>query len=145
MAGLEVPFRFQPKAKWLWVPGEPWRMVSEERGTEGTPGTQQTGRRGLQGLETMKSVQTERGRVGWRINWESGTDIYTLLYTKQKTSKDLLCSWGNSAQYSVMIYMGKESKKKNVCVCIYMYMDSLCYTPETNIALKINYIPIKVN
>ena len=46
------------------------------------------------------------------INWEIGADIYTWLYTKERTNKDLLYSRGNSSQYSVMIYMGKESKKK---------------------------------
>ena len=49
----------------------------------------------------------------WRgINWEIGIDIYTLLYIKQITNKDLLCRTGNSTQYSVMTYMGKESKKE---------------------------------
>ena len=42
-------------------------------------------------------------RVGKEgINWESGTDLYTLLYLKQITSKDLLYSTGNTAQYSVI-------------------------------------------
>ena len=36
-------------------------------------------------------------------------DIYTLLYIKQITSKDLMYSTGNSTQCSVMTYMGKES------------------------------------
>ena len=43
------------------------------------------------------------------INWEIGVDINTLLYIKQITNKDLLYSRGNSTQYSVMVYMGKES------------------------------------
>ena len=38
-------------------------------------------------------------------------DIYTLLYIKQITNKNLLYSTGNPTQYSVMGYMGKESKK----------------------------------
>ena len=50
------------------------------------------------------------------INWEIGIDIYTLLYTKQITNKGLLRSTGNSTQYSVMTYTGKESKKSE-----YMY------------------------
>ena len=44
--------------------------------------------------------------------WETEIDIYTLLYVKQITNKDLLYSTGNSSQYSVMIHMRKESKKK---------------------------------
>ena len=50
------------------------------------------------------------------INWEIGIDIYTLLYIKQITNKDLLYSTGNSTQYSVMTYMGKESKKEWIYV-----------------------------
>ena len=36
--------------------------------------------------------------------------IYTLLYIKQVTNKSLLYNTGNSTQYSIMAYMGKESK-----------------------------------
>ena len=36
------------------------------------------------------------------INREIGIDIYTLLYIKQITNKNLLYSTGNSTQYSVM-------------------------------------------
>ena len=55
---------------------------------------------------------------GGGINWEIGIDIYTLLYIKQITNKDLLYSTGNSIQYSVMAYMRKESKKE----WIYVYV-----------------------
>ena len=72
------------------------------------------------------------GRRGW-TNWEIGIDIYTLQYIKQITNKDLLYSTGNSTQYSVMAYMGKDSRKRvNICICI---TDSLCCTPETNTTL----------
>ena len=50
-----------------------------------------------------------RGVRGGGINWETGIDIYTLLYIKQITNKDLLYSTVNSTQHSVMSYMGKES------------------------------------
>ena len=53
-----------------------------------------------------------RGESGGGINWKIGIDMYTLLYIKQITNKDLLYSTGNSTQYSVMTYMGKESKKE---------------------------------
>ena len=49
-------------------------------------------------------------------NWDIGIDIYTLLYIKWITNKDLLYSTGNLAQYSVMAYMGKESKKEWIYV-----------------------------
>ena len=52
------------------------------------------------------------------INWEIGIDVNTLLYIKQITNKDLVYSIGNSTQYSVMTYMGKESKKE----WIYVYV-----------------------
>ena len=67
-----------------------------------------------------------------RINWKVGIDIYTLLYIKQIANKNLLYSTGNSTQYSVMAYMGKESKKMSEYIFI---IDSLCYTPETNMTL----------
>ena len=61
---------------------------------------------------------------------------------------------GNSTQYSVMAYEGKEANKEcvciyiyiyiYVCVCIYIYItDSLCYTAETN-TLQINYTPLYI-
>ena len=52
------------------------------------------------------------------MNWEIGTDIYTLLYIKQITNKDLLYNTRNSTQNSVMIYMGKESKKEYIYVYV---------------------------
>ena len=59
-----------------------------------------------------------RGKLGGGINWEIGIDINTLLHIKQITNKDLLYSTGNSIQYSVMAYMGKESKRVDRCICI---------------------------
>ena len=65
------------------------------------------------------NVWTPRGESqGWVVgggggmNWEIEIDIYTLLYIKYMTNKNLLYSTGNSTQYSVMTYMGKESKKE---------------------------------
>ena len=55
-----------------------------------------------------------KGRRG--ICWEIGIDIYTILYTKQITNKDLLYSTGNYIQYSVMTYMGKEPKEEWIYV-----------------------------
>ena len=39
---------------------------------------------------------------------EFGMDMYTLLYLKWKTNKDLLYSTGISAQYHVAAWMGGE-------------------------------------
>ena len=46
------------------------------------------------------------------INWEIGTDIYTLLYVIWITNKDLPQSTEDSTQYSVMAYLGKEFLKE---------------------------------
>ena len=50
----------------------------------------------------------------WRgeINQELGMNKHMLLYIRQVTNKDLLYSIGNSTQYSVITYMGKESKNE---------------------------------
>ena len=47
-----------------------------------------------------------------RINQELGMNVYTVLYTRQISSKDLQYSKGNSTQYSVIIYVRKESEKE---------------------------------
>ena len=65
-----------------------------------------------------KQTYGYQGVRGGGINWEIGIDIYTLLYIKQISNKDLLYSTGNSTQYSVMAYMEKESKKE----WIYVYV-----------------------
>ena len=63
-----------------------------------------------------KQTYGYQGAWGGGINWEIGIDICTLLYTKQITNKNLLYSTGNSTQYSVMTYMGIESKKEWIYV-----------------------------
>ena len=57
-------------------------------------------------------------------------NIYTLLYIKQITSKELLYGTGDYFHYSVITYKGKESEKER----IYMY-ESLCCTLGTNTTL----------
>ena len=66
------------------------------------------------------------------MNWEIGIYIYTLIYIKWITNKNLLYSKGNSTQYSVVTYMGKESEKVDICICI---TDSFYCTAETNTTL----------
>ena len=87
---------------------------------------------GVTDVENKFMVTREWGWGG--INWEIGIDIYTPLYIKLITNKNLLYSTENSTQYSVMVYMGKESKKKRVDIGICI-TDSLCCTPETNTTL----------
>ena len=46
------------------------------------------------------------------IKWEVETDVPTLLHMEGMSSKDPLHSTGKSNQYSVVTYMGKESKRE---------------------------------
>ena len=54
-----------------------------------------------------KQTYGYQGKRRGGINWEIGIDIYTLLYIKQITNKNLLYSTGNSIQHSVTAYIGK--------------------------------------
>ena len=56
--------------------------------------------------------------------------MYTLLYSKWITSKDLLCSTGNSAQGFVAPWMGGECGGEWIRVYVYM-AELLCCAPET--------------
>ena len=49
------------------------------------------------------------GRMGDRMFREFGINKYSLLYLKWITNKNLLYSTGNSAQCSVVAWMGGES------------------------------------
>ena len=60
----------------------------------------------------------QRGKEGGGINWEIGIDIYTLLYIKWVTNKDLLYSTGNYIQYFTITY---EWNEKNLCTYIFIY------------------------
>jgi len=46
------------------------------------------------------------------IDWEFEIHMYTLLYLKQITKKRLLYCTGNSAQHSIITYMGKSFEKE---------------------------------
>ena len=65
------------------------------------------------------------------VNQEHGMNIYTLPHIRWITNSSLLYITGNSAQYSVITYMRKESLK-NEYICI---TESLCRTTETNTTL----------
>ena len=66
----------------------------------------------------------QREKVGsWGL-----THTYALPYIKQRINKDLLYSTGDSTQYSIITYMGKESEKR-INACVYI-SESLCCTPE---------------
>ena len=52
------------------------------------------------------------------VEWEFGIDIYTLLYLKWITNKDLLYSTGNSAQRYMAAWMGGEFRGDGF-ICVY--------------------------
>ena len=54
----------------------------------------------------------------WGTNWKIEMDMYTLIYVRWITNKDLLYNTGNSTQYSLMAYLGKEFKRE----WIYVYV-----------------------
>ena len=54
--------------------------------------------------------------------------MYTLLYLKRITNKDLLYSTGNSAQCSEAAWMGGELGENGHMLCM---AESLCCPPET--------------
>ena len=101
---------------WVWASSGRWWWT-------GKPGVLQS--MGLQrvGHDWTTENQQVMGRAG--IHWEISINIYTLLYIKE----NLLCSTGNSTQYSVMAYIEKESKNRvDTGMCI---TESLYRTPET--------------
>ena len=53
-----------------------------------------------------------RGEWGAGENWEFGTSRCKLLYIEQINNKVLLYSTGNSTQYFIITYKGKESEKQ---------------------------------
>ena len=57
-------------------------------------------------------VMGSGGGWGEEIVREFGTDMYTLLYLKWITNRDLLYNTGNSAEDYVTTYMGKEFEKE---------------------------------
>ena len=62
--------------------------------------------------DVENKLMVTKGEMGGGINWEIGIDIYTLLYIEQIPNKNLPYSTGNPTQYSVMTYMGIESKQE---------------------------------
>ena len=78
-----------------------------------------------------------KGERGGGINQEFGINIYTLLYTKQITNKDLLYSTGNYTQYLVITYKGKESEKEYMCIYIYVCLYIYIYLNHFAVHLKL--------
>ena len=66
----------------------------------------------------QKKTQTQRmnlrlgRRKDWGIDREFGMDMYTLLYLKWITNRDLVHSTGNSAQRYVTAWMGGDLERE---------------------------------
>ena len=84
--------------------------------------------------DVENKLTVTKGGSGGGMNWEIGSDIYTLLILciKQITNQNLLYSTGNYTQYLVIIYKGKESGKEYIH--IYIKLNQFC-TLETNTTL----------
>ena len=52
------------------------------------------------------------------MDWGFGTGICTLRSMEGLANRDLLQSTENSTQYSVIIYVGKESEREGMCVYV---------------------------
>jgi len=71
-------------------------------------------------------------------------DVYTLLYLKWITNKDLLYSTRKSVQCYISAWMGGEFGGKWIHVYVHM-AESLCCSLETYPTLLISYTPIQNN
>ena len=61
------------------------------------------------GDQWEEEVRSKGGRDGLGVwDWH----VHTLRYTERLPNGDLLCSTGNSTQYSVIIYVEKESERE---------------------------------
>ena len=69
-----------------------------------------------------------------------GKVMYTLLYFKWITNKDLLCNTWNSAQCYVPTWMGVGLGEMAASICM---AESLCCSTETTTTLLISYTPIQ--
>ena len=67
-----------------------------------------------------KLIITRGQGCGEGIVWEFGIDMYTLLYLKQITNKDLLYSMGNSAQCYVAAWMRGEFGGEWILVYVWL-------------------------
>ena len=63
-------------------------------------------------LRHRKQIYSYQRGKGVRINQEFAINIFTLLYVKLITNKDLLYNAGNYTQCFVITYKGKESEKE---------------------------------
>ena len=75
----------------------------------------------------------QQGRIGGRIIREFGIDMYTSLYLKLITNKDLKYGTGNSAQCYVVAWMGGKFGGEWIyvhvwlsCFAVYLELSQCC-------------------
>ena len=91
--------------------------------------------------QTYGFLGGKNGREG--VVREFGVDMYTMLYLKWVSNKDLLNSTWNSAQCYVAAWVGGDFGGE--WIHVYMYgSESLCCSPETVTTLLINIRPYKM-
>ena len=66
----------------------------------------------------MRVVVVVWGEWGWDELGDWDGHIYTIMYMKQITNENPLSCTGNSTQCSAVTYMGRQSKKEGIYVCI---------------------------
>ena len=72
------------------------------------------------------------------MDWRFGTGICTLTYIDCLVNGDLLYSTENSTQYSVIIYVGKESEREQMCIYMYNRI-TLLYRNHHNIVNQLYF------
>ena len=68
--------------------------------------------------DTYPLEKNIRGTCGAGMNGGFGIGLSILLYMEGLANRKLLYSTGNSIQYFIVVYMGKESVKEWICVNI---------------------------
>ena len=87
------------------------------------------------------NICTPREEKEGGMNWEVGTNGYTLLYIKYITNENLLYTTGSSTQRSVVTkWEGNPKERRYMCVhvCVYTQIQiaySLFHTAENNTTL----------
>ena len=82
------------------------------------------------------------GGVREGIVRDFGKVMYTVLYLKWITNKDLLYRPWNSAQCYAVAWMGEGvGRRMDTCICI---TESLCCSPKTPTTLLIDCTPYKM-
>ena len=91
--------------------------------------------------QSEKKLSLSSGK-GWGKRWEEGIVrefgkvMYTLLYLKWITNKDLLYSTWSSTQVMCQPWWEGVGERMNTCVCM---TECLCSLPETTTTVLIDY------